>query len=59
MKKLLILLFSMLISFNSYGKTVCDLTDALLFENELLFVPSETKPFTGENQYDLYRSASF
>ena len=52
MKKLLILLFSILISFNSYGgffdKTVCVDTDAQI-RNDLYYLPNETKPFTGKN----------
>jgi len=54
MKKLLILLFSILISFNSYGffglfdKTVC--LDAVAQErNYLIHLPNETKPFTGSD----------
>jgi antitoxin component YwqK of YwqJK toxin-antitoxin module len=54
MKKLLILLFSILISFNSYGlfglfeDTVCVETDAQI-RNDLYYLPNETKPFTGKN----------
>jgi len=51
MKKLLILLFSLLISFNSYGffhKTVCVDTDAQK-RGGLIYLPNETKPFTGSN----------
>jgi len=51
MKKLLILLFSILISFNSYGlfeKTVCVETDAQI-RNDLYYLPNETKPFSGKN----------
>ena len=51
MKKLLILLFSILISFNSYGlfhETVCDETDTQ-YRNQLYYLPNETKPFTGNN----------
>ena len=51
MKKLLILLFSILISFNSYGlfeKTVCVETDTQ-DRNGIIYLPNETKPFTGKN----------
>ena len=51
MKKLLILLFSILISFNSYGlfhKTVCVETDAQE-RGGIIYLPNKTKPFTGEN----------
>jgi uncharacterized protein len=52
MKKLLILLFSLLISFNSYGglfdKTVCVGTDAQ-FKDGLIYLPNKTKPFSGKN----------
>ena len=54
MKKLLILLFSLLISFNSYGffgvfdKTVCVETDTQI-RNDLYYLPNDTKPFTGKN----------
>ncbi len=54
MKKLLILLFSILISFNSYGlfglfeKTVCVETDAQK-RGGIYYLPNETKPFTGNN----------
>ena len=52
MKKLLILLFSILISFNSYGgwfdKTVCVDTDAQE-KGGIIYLPSKTKPFTGKN----------
>jgi len=49
MKKLLILLFSILISLNSYGlfhKTVCVGTDTQV-RGGLIYMPNETKPFTG------------
>ena len=55
MKKLLVLLFSLLISFNSYGlfglfeKTVCVDTDAQE-RDRVIYLPNETKPFTGKNQ---------
>ena len=54
MKKLLILLFSILISFNSYGffglfeKTVCVETDLQNIDG-ILYLPNKTKPFTGNN----------
>ena len=54
MKKLLILLFSLLISFNSYGlfglfeKTICVETDAQE-RGDIFYLPNETKPFTGKN----------
>jgi len=52
MKKLLVLLFSILISFNSYGlfglfeETICPETDAQI-RNDLYYLPNTTKPFTG------------
>ena len=51
MKRLLILLFSILISFNSYGlfhKTVCVDKDAQI-RNDLYYLPNETKPFSGKD----------
>ena len=56
MKKTLIILvlflFPILISFNSYGgssdKTVCVETDAQK-RNGIIYLPNETKPFTGNN----------
>ena len=54
MKKLLILLFSILISFNSYGlfglfeKTACVETD-VQDRDGVIYLPNKTKPFTGEN----------
>ena len=52
MKKLLILLFSILISFNSYGglfdKTICVETDSQLRDG-LIYLPNKTKPFAGKN----------
>ena len=51
MKKLLILLFSILISFNSYGffhKTICIETDAQE-RGGIIYLPNKTKPFTGTN----------
>jgi len=56
MKKLLILLFSILISFNSYGlfglfeKTICVETDALYNKKDsFIYLPPGTKPFSGKN----------
>jgi len=52
MKKLLILLFSTLISFNSYGgffdKTICVETDSQLRDG-VIYLPNKTKPFSGKN----------
>ena len=54
MKKLTILIFSILISFNSYGlfglfeKTVCIATDAQE-RNGLIYLPNQQEPFTGKN----------
>jgi len=52
MKKLLIILFSILLSFNSYGglfdKTVCVETDAQERDG-LIYLPNKTKPFSGKN----------
>ena len=54
MKKLLILLFSILISYNSYGsyhsysETICVDTDAQE-TGGIIYLPSKTKPFTGKN----------
>ena len=51
MKKLLILLFSILISFNSYGlfeKTVCVETDTQ-DRGDIIYLPNKSKPFTGKN----------
>ncbi len=47
MKKLLILLFSILISFNSYGETIC--VENAGYINGIIYLPNETKPFTGKN----------
>ena len=48
MKKLLLLLFSILISLSSFGKTVCVETDA---ENRsgIMYLPNEVSGFTGQN----------
>ena len=51
MKKLLIFLFSILISFNSYGlfeKTVCVETDSQERDG-VIYLPNKTKPFSGKN----------
>jgi len=58
MKKLLILLFSLLISFNSYGgwfdKTVCVETSDVQDRDGIIYLSNETKPFSGKNlcKYD-------
>ena len=54
MKKLLILLFSLLISFNSYGdssdKTFCFGTgDAVILSDSIYLLNDLTKPFSGTN----------
>ena len=53
MKKLLILLFSILISFNSYGgwfdKTVCVETNDVQDRDGIIYLSNETKPFSGKN----------
>ena len=49
MKKLLILLFSILISFNSYGKTVCVETNDVQERNGLYYLVNQQEPFTGDN----------
>ena len=57
MKKLLILLFSLIISFNSYGgwfdKTICVETGVRNIDG-ILYLLKKTKPFTGKNlcEYD-------
>ena len=52
MKKLLLLLFSTLISFNSYGdspdETICVETDALM-KNGMIYLPNKIGPFTGKD----------
>jgi antitoxin component YwqK of YwqJK toxin-antitoxin module len=48
MKKLLILLFSILISFNSWGETICGETDAQEREG-IIYLPNEFQPFTGKH----------
>ena len=49
---IILVLFSILISFNSYGgwfdKTVCVETDAQ-DRNGIIYLPNETEPFTGNN----------
>ena len=57
MKKLLILLFSILISFNSYGEveldfsldTFCDQSPKAQVRNGLFYLPNQQKPYSGEN----------
>ena len=58
MKKLLILLFSILISFNSYGEeveldfssdTFCDISPKAQVRNGLFYLPNQQKPYSGEN----------
>ncbi len=49
MKKLLILLFSILISFNSYGETVCVESNSVQERNGLYYLPNQQEPFTGDN----------
>ena len=48
MKKLLILLFAILISFNSYGETICVDTDTIE-DDVIIYLPNENKPFTGKH----------
>ena len=48
MKKLLLLLFSLLISFNSLGKTVCVDTDTME-DDVIIYLTNENKPFTGKH----------
>ena len=57
MKKLLILLFSILISFNSYGEveldfssdTFCDQSPRIQVRDGLFYLPNQEKPYSGEN----------
>ncbi len=56
MKKLLILLFSILISFNSYGvkldfssNTFCDQSPKAQVRGNLFYLPNQQKPYSGEN----------
>ena len=48
MKKLLVLFFSILISFNSYGETICVDTDAKERDG-IFYLPNEAKPYTGKD----------
>ena len=50
MKKLLVLLFSILISFNSYGETICVETDAQERDGIIYLTTSDgVEPFTGKD----------
>ena len=58
MKKLLTLLFSILISFNSYGEeveldfssdTFCDKSPKAQLRVNLFYLPNQQKPYSGEN----------
>jgi len=57
MKKLLVLLFSILISFNSYGEveldfsldTFCNESPKVQIRNNLYYLPNNEKPYSGEN----------
>ncbi len=57
MKKLLLLLFSILISFNSYGEveldfsldTFCDQSPKVQVRDGLFYLPNQQKPYSGEN----------
>ena len=57
MKKLLILLFSILLSFNSYGEveldfssdTFCTESPKVQIRNNLYYLPNTQKPYSGEN----------
>jgi len=50
MKKLLILLFSLLISFNSWGETICVETDAQERDGIIYLTTSDgVEPFTGKD----------
>ena len=58
MKKLLILLFSLLISFNSYGEeveldfssdTFCDESPKVQIRDGLFYLPNTENPYSGEN----------
>ena len=49
MKKLLILLFSILISFNSYGETICYESNSVQERNGLWYLPNQQESFTGDN----------
>ena len=57
MKKLLILLFSILLSFNSYGEveldfsfdSFCNESPKVQIRNNLYYLPNTQKPYSGEN----------
>ena len=57
MKKLLVLLFSLLISFNSYGEveldfsfdSFCNESPKVQIRNNLYYLPNKEKPYSGEN----------
>ena len=57
MKKLLILLFTLLISLNSYGEveldfssdTFCDQSPKVQVRDGLFYLPNQQKPYSGEN----------
>jgi len=58
MKNLLILLLSILISFNTYGEetkldfsidTFCDISPKVQVRNGLFYLPNKQKPYSGEN----------
>ncbi len=49
MKKLLILLCSLLISFNSYGKTVCVEENSVQERGGTYYLVNQQEPFTGDN----------
>ena len=57
MKKLLILLFSLLISFNSYGEveldfsfdSFCKESPKVQIRDNLYYLPNKEKPYSGEN----------
>ena len=56
MKKLLLLLFSILISFNSYGKTVCVESSFVQERNGLFYLPNQQEPFTGDNLCEYFNT---
>ena len=57
MKKLLVLFFSLLISFNSYGEaeldfsfdSFCNESPKVQIRNNLYYLPNKDKPYSGEN----------
>jgi hypothetical protein len=58
MKKLLVLLLSLLISFTSYGEeeeldfsldTFCDQSPKAQVRNGLFYLPNQEEPYSGEN----------